>query len=131
MCATLLLAPCHGLRPTALTHRTAALPSARARVVMSGHHDSRRDFGAQLFTTAASGLVLPSSSLAATPSQGPKGKRYGKTGEVVGVVDGIQQRRLGNSDIIVSEMGLGTQRWVSSDFNGEFRSSMLPYHPPP
>ena len=45
------------------------------------------------------------------PSQGP-------TNEVVKVKkDGMKQRRLGGSDIIVSELGLGTQRWVSTDFN--------------
>ena len=32
-------------------------------------------------------------------------------------MDGIRQKRLGGSDIIVSEMGLGTQRWGSTDFN--------------
>jgi aryl-alcohol dehydrogenase-like predicted oxidoreductase len=32
-------------------------------------------------------------------------------------VDSIRHRRLGGGDIIVSEMGLGTQRWGSGDFN--------------
>lgn len=41
---------------------------------------------------------------------GPVG-RYGDTNEVVKVVNRIKHRRLGNSDILVSEMGLGTQRW--------------------
>ena len=41
----------------------------------------------------------------------------GPTNEVVKVVNGIKQKRLGGSDIIVSEVGLGTQRWVSTDFN--------------
>jgi hypothetical protein len=41
----------------------------------------------------------------------------GPTNEIVGVVDGIRQKRLGGSDIIVSEVGLGTQRWGSTDFN--------------
>lgn len=36
----------------------------------------------------------------------------------VRVVQGIRQRRLGASDLVVSEVGLGTQRWVSADFNG-------------
>jgi hypothetical protein len=30
----------------------------------------------------------------------------------VRVVDGIRQKRLGGTDIVVSEMGLGTQRWA-------------------
>ena len=39
------------------------------------------------------------------------------TNAVVRVVDGIRQKRLGSSDIIVSELGLGTQRWCGADFN--------------
>jgi len=35
----------------------------------------------------------------------------GATNEVVKTVNGMKQRRLGGSDIIVSELGLGTQRW--------------------
>jgi len=30
----------------------------------------------------------------------------------VRVVDGIRQKRLGGTDIVVSEMGLGTQGWA-------------------
>jgi len=52
---------------------------------------------------------------AANPSDKKKGG--GPTGEIVKVVNGMKHRRLGNSDIIVSELGLGTQRWVSTDFN--------------
>jgi len=48
----------------------------------------------------------------ATPSSSK-----GPTNEVVKVVKGIKHRRLGGSDIVVSEVGLGTQRWVSTDFN--------------
>ncbi len=40
------------------------------------------------------------------------------TNEVVSQVNGIRQKRLGGTDVIVSEVGLGTQRWVSGDFNG-------------
>lgn len=39
------------------------------------------------------------------------------TNAVIKIVDGIRQKRLGGGDIIVSELGLGTQRWVSDDFN--------------
>ncbi|CAE7585317.1 tas [Symbiodinium natans] len=39
------------------------------------------------------------------------------TNEVLKTVDGIRQKRLGNSDVVVSELALGTQRWVSADFN--------------
>ena len=41
----------------------------------------------------------------------------GPTNEVVKVVNGMKRRRLGGSDIFVSELGLGSQRWVSDDFN--------------
>jgi Aldo/keto reductase family len=44
-------------------------------------------------------------------------KSKGPTNEVVKVVNGMKHRRLGGSDILVSELGLGTQRWVSTDFN--------------
>lgn len=45
------------------------------------------------------------------PSTGKKYQSKGPTNEVVKVVNGIKHRRLGGSDIIVSELGLGTQRW--------------------
>jgi aryl-alcohol dehydrogenase-like predicted oxidoreductase len=44
-------------------------------------------------------------------------KSSGSTNEVVKVVNGMKRRRLGGSDVLVSELGLGTQRWVSSDYN--------------
>lgn len=40
----------------------------------------------------------------------------GKTNEVARTVDSIRLKRLG-ADILVSEIGLGTQRWMSEDFN--------------
>lgn len=52
---------------------------------------------------------------AATPPK--KRGKTGPTNEVVKVVNGLKRKRLGGSDIFVSELGLGTQRWVSSDFN--------------
>ena len=52
---------------------------------------------------------------------GPKGAAEegltGATNEVVSVVEGIRQKRLGDSGLVVSEIGLGTQRWGSADFN--------------
>lgn len=41
----------------------------------------------------------------------------GLTNEVTKTVKGMKHRRLGGSDITVSELGLGTQRWVSADYN--------------
>lgn len=41
----------------------------------------------------------------------------GPTNEIIRTVNGMRHRRLGGSDVVVSELGLGTQRWVSDDFN--------------
>eukprot|EP00978_Attheya_sp_CCMP212_P012971 scaffold32351_cov60-Attheya_sp.AAC.9 len=41
----------------------------------------------------------------------------GPSNELVKIVDGMGHKRLGGSDIIVSDLGLGTQRWCSDDFN--------------
>lgn len=91
---------------------------------VSGYHatSTRR---VALRTTGAAAVSMPggffsnifgSPAVAAPPPLKPKGKG-GATNEIVGVVDGILQKRLGGGDIIVSEMGLGTQRWGSADFN--------------
>jgi len=61
---------------------------------------------------------LGGEAAAAAPRKSIQG---GPTNEVVKVVNGIKHRRLGGSDIIVSELGLGTQRWVSTDFNAPDR----------
>lgn len=50
-----------------------------------------------------------SSSSPANASAGKGG--FKPTNEIVKVVKGMRHRRLGGSDIVVSEMGLGTQRW--------------------
>ena len=49
--------------------------------------------------------------------RGDNFRSVGPTNEVVKVVNGMKHRRLGGTDIIVSELGLGTQRWCSTDFN--------------
>jgi hypothetical protein len=46
----------------------------------------------------------------------------GPTNEIVKIVNGMKHRRLGGSDIIVSDLGLGTQRWISTDFNAPDKS---------
>ncbi|CAB9497843.1 Aldo-keto reductase (Fragment) [Seminavis robusta] len=61
------------------------------------------------------GILGGGDSVRAAGSKAYKSK--GPTGEVIKIVNGIKHRRLGGSDIIVSELGLGTQRWVSDDFN--------------
>ena len=44
-------------------------------------------------------------------------KSAGSTNEIKKVVDGVRWRRLGGSELLVSEIGLGTQRWCGTDFN--------------
>jgi len=83
------------------TRRMALRTTGAAAVSMSGGFFSN---------------IFGSPAVAAPPPLKPKGKG-GATNEIVGVVDGILQKRLGGGDIIVSEMGLGTQRWGSADFN--------------
>eukprot|EP00804_Cyclotella_cryptica_P024028 CCRYP_007270-RA/>CCRYP_007270-RA protein AED:0.09 eAED:0.09 QI:70/1/1/1/0.62/0.55/9/511/510 len=51
----------------------------------------------------------------------------GPTNEVVKTVNGMRLRRLGGSDIIVSELGLGTQRWVSTDFNAPSKEDVFKF----
>ena len=56
---------------------------------------------------------MGSSSKTALAAAAPSGD----TNEVVKTVNGLEHRRLGAGDIVVSEIGLGTQRWVSEDLN--------------
>jgi hypothetical protein len=51
-------------------------------------------------------------------AEGKNGGLSKPTNEVVSQINGIRQKRLGGTDILVSEIGLGTQRWASADFNG-------------
>lgn len=82
---------------------------------------SRRAATSLLGAGAGSGFswsnLFPSGLINAA-SAAVKPGSTGATNEVISVVEGIKQKRLGYSDIIVSEIGLGTQRWGSSDFNG-------------
>ncbi|GAX15145.1 hypothetical protein FisN_12Lh154 [Fistulifera solaris] len=74
-----------------------------------------------MVTSSSRRTVLASSLLGGffggrkDPAYGASSK--GKTNEFIRTVNGMKHRRLGGSDIVVSELGLGTQRWVSSDFN--------------
>jgi aryl-alcohol dehydrogenase-like predicted oxidoreductase len=57
---------------------------------------------------------LPGAARAAAKNLGLPSK---ETNDVVRTVEGIRHRRLGNSDIAVSELALGTQRWGGADYN--------------
>eukprot|EP00956_Cyclotella_meneghiniana_P002424 scaffold2730_cov89-Cyclotella_meneghiniana.AAC.2 len=50
----------------------------------------------------------------------------GTTNEVIKTVNGMRQRRLGGSDICVSELGLGSQR-VSADFNAPNKEQVFEF----
>jgi aryl-alcohol dehydrogenase-like predicted oxidoreductase len=69
-------------------------------------------FGSGGNTNPANAAAVPASS-----SSGNKFSNKGPTNEIIKTVNGMKQRRLGGTDISVSELGLGTQRWISSDFN--------------
>jgi aryl-alcohol dehydrogenase-like predicted oxidoreductase len=58
-----------------------------------------------------------SSLLSLGPKAAKAANKRPKPNEVVEVVNGMRHKRLGSSDILVSEMGIGTQRWGSTDFN--------------
>lgn len=72
-----------------------------------------------LFGASASGLLLAGGAVAAgAPGPARAEESQGRLPPgVVRVVNGIRHHRLGGSEIVVSEVGLGTQRWNSGDFN--------------
>ena len=107
-----------GVGSTAAFRMTASSESSNRPSASSFPSTDRRR---KLLQVGAGGMfsgIFGSDNEAKAASPGDKKKRGGgPTGEVVKIVKGMKQKRLGNSDIFVSEMGLGTQRWVSSDFN--------------
>ena len=121
--ATAFQSPASQLRvPTAAAPHTYRARSTSLANVSDGEGPSRRTvLGAGLFggifgngsSGAANAAVPPTPPAAPGSSFKPKGP----TNEVVKVVNGMKRRRLGGSDIVVSELGLGTQRWVSVDHN--------------
>ena len=66
---------------------------------------------------AAGALALAARASAATAGGGGGGGDGGETNEVIETINGVRQKRLGGGEIVVSEIGLGTQRWVSEDLN--------------
>ena len=87
------------------------LPSRRQISQMHLSSTSRRKV---LLASSIFGGFFGSDPARAKPTV-PSAK--GPTNEIVKNVGGMKQRRLGGSDIVVSELGLGSQRWVSTDFN--------------
>lgn len=101
---------------------TSSSPSRRrrslSRVLAAGGMGGGGFFS--LFGDTPASAVGGSVSGAAVISKGP-------TNEVVKSVNGMRQRRLGGSDIVVSELGLGTQRWVSTDFNAPNKEQVFKF----
>ena len=111
-------------QPTA--HSSCSTTSSLANASDGGPSSSRRTvLGAGLFggifgSGGSGGAAAAAAAVPTSPSSpgGGSNKPKGPTNEVVKVVRGMKHRRLGGSgDIVVSELGLGTQRWVSLDHN--------------
>ena len=83
--------------------------------LLQGHESHFRRKDLIRTTAAAAAASILTEPIAAASAAVPKS--VGPTNEVVGVVNGISQKRLGGSGIVVSEVGLGTQRWGSIDYN--------------
>ena len=75
-------------------------------------HTPRGATRRQLGRGVVSASFFPGVARAANKFSGGK-----ETNDVLSVVDGVRRKRLGNTDIAVSELALGTQRWGGSDFN--------------
>lgn len=92
-----------------------AMPDHSLPSTYSNNTNRRR----QLLWSASSGflggLFSGSNNRANAKPTVPGAK--GPTNQVVTTIQGMKRKRLGGSDILVSELGLGTQRWVSNDFN--------------
>lgn len=99
---------CLAFQPCFVMRHNDIIPTTRRTVLL----------GAGLFggMFGGSGNNDGSARASQLPAYG-KMPSKGVTNEVVKMVNGIKHRRLGGSDIVVSEVGLGTQRWVSTDFN--------------
>ena len=64
---------------------------------------------------APAGVAMLQMPWSGAVARGPFANR--DTNAVAETVNGIRRKRLGNSDLFVSELALGTQRWGGSDFN--------------
>lgn len=96
-------------------HAATARAVRGAEGEVSGTSQSAATARRRLLGAAGAAAVAPQAPVLARTSKTPKPPQ--PTNEVVQTVDGIRQKRLGNSDVVVSELALGTQRWVSADFN--------------
>jgi hypothetical protein len=98
-----------------VTGAVAFAPPSSSKVVSMKLNTNRRNvlLASSLFGGFFGGNQNPASAAKPT-TPGAKGP----TNEIGKVAkSGMKMRRLGGSDILVSELGLGTQRWASADFN--------------
>eukprot|EP00979_Chaetoceros_neogracilis_P010291 scaffold2432_cov249-Chaetoceros_neogracile.AAC.2 len=103
--------PCHGAS-TLLRESVGSTDEQQSKVC-----NRRRSLVLGAGGGMFSGFFNSENANASNPDSAGKFKSKGSTNEIVKVVNGIKHRRLGGSGVVVSEIGLGTQRWVSSDFN--------------
>eukprot|EP00913_Durusdinium_trenchii_P033986 g31813.t1 len=111
-------APRHMMALSRLITHCRQLSAARAPVLLTASaaiaHGARRVARVARASTSRSTFWRTAALAgAATTAAGAKGAKA-----EVQVVQGIRRKKLGFSDLYVSEMGLGTQRWGSADFNG-------------
>lgn len=104
------------LMPMLLPFHHGALAFYATPSVSMQHQTSPSQTRRTVLSAGLFGGVFGGGSSSPPPAYGKVASK-GPTNEVVKVVNGIKHKRLGGSDIIVSEIGLGTQRWVSTDFN--------------
>lgn len=121
-CGRLVVVPCSVL-PLAGVGRGRR--RGRVRVAAAAGSDAVVHAGAAEAASRRSALQAAGGCAIAATSIGPPAQAKQpqaaadkpRTNEIVDTVDGIRWKRLGGGSLVVSEIGLGTQRWVSADFN--------------
>ena len=92
--------------------------SSRRAVISSGGGALAGSFFGNLFDNGSNASnAFPAGSY----------KSAGSTNEIKKVVEGMRWRRLGGSDMLVSELALGTQRWCGADFNSPDQSKCFEF----
>ena len=98
------------------------LPPSQARrrhsmtLMLAGGSGGLGGFFSGLFDNNSDGTAVAAATAADVPRNERAGMTIvnsgkGPTNEIIKSVNGMRHRRLGGSDIVVSELGLGTQRW--------------------
>ena len=109
--------------------RRRSLSSAMLASAGGGSSGGVSSFLTNLFGGVANNKANAAAA-AVTPSinnTNKEGRLRRPTNEIIKSINGMRQRRLGSSDILVSELGLGTQRWVSADFNSPTKEEIYQF----